>query len=98
MKGENIKKMKDKIVIVGAGSESHLTGKAIAHLIPDDVIVIDSENVKKEQLPFPKSEPFIIKNPYPLASINNKDKFVCKGKHEYRAIGSEWVCQCGKKL
>jgi hypothetical protein len=24
--------------------------------------------------------------------------FVCKGKHQYREVEGEWICQCGRKL
>lgn len=104
--------MNEKIIIVSAGIESGLIGKSIAHLIPDDVIIVDVNNIK-EQLPFPQSEPFILRNPYPpeIKKIYEGKQFVCKGKHEYRlaetikkemANGSLvteiWKCQCGKVL
>lgn len=105
--------MKENIVIVGAGTESHLVGRVIAHLMPNDVIIVDAENVKKEQLTFPQSEPFILHNPYPpeLKSIYEGKQFVCKGKHQYRLtdtvkkdmgegvlVTEIWECQCGKVL
>lgn len=104
--------MKENIVIVGAGTESHLIGKAIAHLGTNDVIIVDTENVK-EQLPFPKSEPFILRNPYPpeLKNVYEGKQFECKGKHQYRLVDTVkkdmgesvlvteiWKCQCGKVL
>ncbi len=108
--------MKENIIVVGSGStgtESHLIGKAIAHLMPDDVIIVDADSVKKEQLPFPKSEPYVLRNPYPpeIKSVYEGKQFVCKGKHQYRlvdtikkdmgegALATEiWKCECGKVL
>ena len=87
--------MNKNIVIVGTGS-SGLIGKSIAHLIPNDAIIVDVNNVK-EQLPFPKSEPFII-HKHPELKAYGEKEFVSKGKHQYKKnINGEWKCQCGKQ-
>ena len=84
---------------------------ALQNLRHNDVIIVDAENIK-EQLPFPKSEPFILHNPYPpeLKNVYEGMQFVCKGKHQYREVKVKeelnegtfikvsWVCQCGRKL
>lgn len=102
--------MKENIIIVGAGTESHLFGKAIAHLGAENVIVVDAEKAK-EQLMFPKNEPFIIHAPPPIIDLYGGKEFVCKGKHQYRLVDTAkkemgngslvteiWKCQCGKIL
>lgn len=102
--------MKENIIVVGVGTESHLVGKAIAHLGAENVIVVDAEKTK-EQLPFPKSEPFIIQAPHPMINPYGGKEFVCKGRHEYRLVDTVkkemgngtlvteiWKCQCGKIL
>lgn len=94
------------IVIVGSG----MVGKQIAHLIPKDSIVVHAESIE-EQLPFHKSEPFVIHNHYPPElHCNGEKSFVCKGKHQYREVKVKeelnegtfikvsWVCQCGRIL
>ena len=85
-----------KVLIVGSGGSGLAAQAALQNLGHNDVIIVDAENIK-EQLPFPKSEPFILHNP-------------CKGKHQYREVKVKeelnegtfikvsWVCQCGRKL
>ena len=102
--------MKENIVVIGVGTESHLIGKAIAHLMPDDVIIVGAENVKKGQSPLQQSEPFVLNNPhrFDLRSVYEGNQFVCKGKHQYRLFEKDmgegvlvteiWKCQCGKVL
>lgn len=51
----------DGFLVVGAVIESHSLFEKVKHLMPNDITIIDSENVK-EQLPSPKSEPLIISN------------------------------------
>lgn len=102
--------MKENIIVVGHTGIG-LVGRAIAHLLPDDVIVVDVNNINKDQLPFPKSEPFILHNIYPVEMITGKGQFKCKGKHQYRLVDTIkkemgngsflteiWKCQCGKVL
>ena len=94
--------MKENIIIVSGGIDNHLVRRAIAQLGTENVIVVDAENVK-EQLPFPKSEPFILKNPYPIENFGGQRQFFCKGKHQYRETKTEcgdiyWTCQCGRVL
>ena len=83
--------MEDKTIIIG-----HVgTGKSVHHLMPEhSILVVDTE---KEQLPFPKDEPYIINNPYSrilddipfLRGINEGKQFICKGKHQYREVTEE---------
>ena len=104
--------MKEQIVI-GSGGSGLAAQAALQNLGHNDMIIIDAENVKKEQLPFPKSEPFILHNPYPpeLKSVYEGKQFECKGKHQYRLVDTVkkdmgegvlvteiWKCQCGKVL
>jgi hypothetical protein len=89
--------MKQQIAIIGSG----ITARTILEKM-DKAILVSPEEAK--QLPFPKSEPLIINNPYPIETV--KDQFICKGKHQYREVRTtennvtkvEWICQCGKKL
>jgi len=104
--------MKEQIVIVGSGGSGLAAQTALQNLGHNDVIIVDAENLK-EQSPFPKSEPFILHNPYPpeLKGIYEGKQFVCKGKHQYRfadtvkkdmgegvLVTEIWKCQCGKIL
>jgi len=104
--------MKEQIVIVGSGGSGLAAQAALQNLGHNDVIIVDAENLK-EQLPFPKSEPFILHNPYPpeLKSVYEENQFECKGKHQYRLVDTVkkemgngslvteiWKCQCGKVL
>jgi len=57
--------MKEQIVMVGSGGSGLAVQVALQNLGHNDVIIVDAENLK-EQLPFPKNEPFILHNPYPL--------------------------------
>lgn len=85
----------DGFLVVGAGIESHSLFEKVKHLMHNDITIIDSDNVK-EQLPFPKSEPLIIQNRYPIETMTGD--FVCKGKHQYRDKNGIWICQCGRKI
>lgn len=35
---------------------------------------------------------------YPDIPLYPEKKFVCNGKHQYRKVGSEWICQCGRNI
>jgi len=61
------------------------------------------DNAIKEQFSkhasYIDTEPFVIENPYAkLKEIDNRKQFICKGKHQYREIEGNWICQCGRKL
>lgn len=99
--------MKEDIIVIGTGASTGMIGKAIAH-VGRNVIIVDDETVKKEELFYSKSEPFVLHNPYPASTGIS---FICKGKHQYRlsdiikdereygTITREvWSCQCGKVL
>ncbi len=33
-----------------------------------------------------------------LETYPNQKQFICKGKHQYRKEGTEWICQCGRNI
>jgi len=87
--------MKDKIIIIG--TDSGLMQRIASDKKMSDVILVSPQEAK--EMTFPKSEPFIINNSYPKDLFApHDDNFICKGKHQYRQVGKEWVCQCGRKL
>jgi len=88
-----------KVAIIGHDLGLSSTTAALIKSLEDkghEVVVIDSPDEAK-QLPFPKSEPLIIRNPYPIKEVMTGD-FVCKGKHQYKEVNGQWICQCGRNI
>jgi hypothetical protein len=65
-----------KPIIIGSQPITGIIGKSTAHLIPDNVIIVNPQ----QQFPSIEPEPYIITNPYPL-EYSDKNQFICKGKH-----------------
>ena len=97
------------IMVIDTGHESILIGQTVAHLMPNDVILVSPQEATQLNLTNPSSYPFVLSNPYPLKMEGKQ--FKCKGKHQYRlsdtikdereygTITKEvWSCQCGKVL
>lgn len=97
------------LVIAGAGYESNLICKSIAHSVTNDIIVFSPQEATQIQLTNHVSEQFVLSNPYPIKKMTGD--FICKGKHQYRHINTikderenetiskeVWSCQCGKVL
>jgi len=93
------------MAIIGSG----IITKTILQKIEKSIVVVSPEEA--ENLPFPKSEPFIISNPYAASKLTGEDSFICKGIHQYREVKTkendgeggvfikvDWVCQCGRKI
>jgi len=92
----------NKIAIVG-GNEMGKTAMYAAlqerGLNDVKIITVDEAQEMLESTSFnPKNEPYIIHNhrmiePY----MPNQKEFICKGKHQYKEVNGNWVCQCGRK-
>lgn len=88
-------KLNDIIVIGMHDLGSGLT-EAIARRSNNEIIlVVDTE---KPELNY--FDTMCIKNEQlKLESImSNEKKFKCKGKHQYRLVGTEWICECGRNV
>lgn len=61
------------------------------------IVVVDTEKLnisdKINQLKSIKDEQFKIES-----IISGEKEFKCKGKHQYRQIGKEWICECNRNI
>jgi len=88
-----------EIVIIGGGEDKAAIAASLAKSGHEDIIVMTPDEAKQlKQLPFPKSETFIIHNPYPIETLTGDKPFICKGKHRYIESAGQWVCQCGRNM
>lgn len=94
--------MKKKLAIIGNGIEKEVIRRIVSEKGLDNIVVLTPEEAKsigsknieeasERYIDFEFSKPTDI-------NIYGNKSFVCKGKHQYREVGNEWVCQCGRKL
>jgi len=87
--------MSNKIAIVGAGAGVTALTKELIEKKGKDVVVLTPEDVKSsEENPFAVYDRYIYEA---LPLFVNEKPFICKGKHEYRNVDGQWICQCGRK-
>jgi len=55
---------------------------------PDDIFDMETE---------PPYMEFKLQAP-PILHYHGQKEFVCKGKHQYKKEGDEWICQCGRNI
>ena len=81
------------------GIISHIDhGKTtVVNMPPPDINSIVQNNIEeKSYLDF--NEVIIINAPKFIPSMYEGRQFICKGKHQYRLVGTEWICQCTRKI
>ena len=88
-------KERDIVIVYGGHSKAGMA-KLIAEKGFKDALIVTPEEAK--QLPFPKSEPYVIQKVPEIKDLYGGKEFVCKGRHEYRQENDGWICQCGRKL
>lgn len=91
-----------KVLVAGAGLIGTNLVSSLSKKLDDEVIVIDNESVGKK-LQYGQEAIYTLDNPYypnlpEIKAYGESKPFVCKGKHEYRKVNNEWICQCTKKL
>lgn len=98
--------MKNKTIAIVASHMAADTTRLQSMLEKDNDVIIVDANTKAEELknqfgpaPIPyKMNPALLTIP--------ENRFICKGKHQYREVkqqdGSQikvrWICQCGREL
>jgi shikimate 5-dehydrogenase len=89
------------IEIIGDGGSKAAIAEYLAAHGHNDVIIMTPDEAKEHALN-PENrlaEIEYMHTPIPIHQFKSMEKeFVCKGKHEYRQVGKEWICQCGRKL
>ncbi len=89
--------MEKKLAIIGNDIEK----AALQKCLNDDFVVVTLEEAKKiddENIQLDTSYLQLEYVKPPEINLYGNKPFVCKGKHQYREVGNEWVCQCGRKL
>lgn len=79
--------------VIGAGEIGKEAIYRAALSVPALLNLLEEED--KSYIDF--NEPIL----YALSSIpymNEGKQFICKGKHQYRLEGKEWICQCTRKI
>ena len=79
-----------KVAVVGCG----LHIERLVSTIHQELAIIDNLEEKPPTYFNPAKTEYIIEA---LPFHNYEKKFICKGKHQYREVAGEWICQCGKQ-
>ena len=82
-----------KVAVVGCGLHIERLVSTIAS--QNNSVVINNVEVKHPTYFKPAQTEYIIEA---LPTYDYEKKFICKGKHQYREVAGEWICQCTRKI
>ena len=80
-----------KVAVVGCGM--HI--ERLVSTIHQELTMIEKVEEKPPAYFNPSQTEFLIE---PLPFHDYEKKFICKGKHQYREVAGEWICQCTRKI
>ena len=81
-----------KVAIIGSGGHGSIAATALA-LVEKTMaeVVVVNDAFERPSIPY-------LKNPAYNDIVGVGDSFICKGKHQYREVEGQWICQCGRNM
>ena len=76
------------VIVAGAGSVTASILNEVEKARGQVVVIADAF----------QPPPIIIKAAPQLASMEIGNSFKCEGKHQYREVKGQWICQCGRNM